>query len=54
MDRRAAQVKKLSHYDDSGSVRMVDVSGKPSTRRTAKAHAFIKMSGEVTCRKVAA
>jgi len=47
MDRRAAQVKKLSHYDDSGSVRMVDVSGKPSTRRTAKAHAFIKMSGEV-------
>jgi cyclic pyranopterin phosphate synthase len=47
MDRRAAQVKKLSHYDEAGAVRMVDVSGKSSTKRTARAHAFVKMSAEV-------
>jgi cyclic pyranopterin phosphate synthase len=40
-------VKKLSHYDESGTVRMVDVSAKPDTRRVAKAHAFVKMSAEV-------
>lgn len=40
-------MKKLSHYDESGTVRMVDVSAKPDTRRVAKAHAFVKMSREV-------
>jgi cyclic pyranopterin phosphate synthase len=40
-------VKKLSHYDESGAVRMVDVSAKPDTRRVARAHAFVKMSPEV-------
>jgi cyclic pyranopterin phosphate synthase len=40
-------VKKLSHYDEAGSVRMVDVSEKSSTKRTARAHAFVKMSAEV-------
>jgi cyclic pyranopterin phosphate synthase len=39
--------KKLSHYDDSGHSRMVDVSGKPSTRREAEASAFVKMNPEV-------
>lgn len=34
---------KLSHYTDSGEARMVDVSAKPETKRTAKAHAFVKM-----------
>jgi cyclic pyranopterin phosphate synthase len=40
-------VSQLSHFDDSGAVRMVDVSGKPATRRTARAHAFVKLSPEV-------
>jgi cyclic pyranopterin phosphate synthase len=38
---------KLSHYDDKGRARMVDVSDKSPTRRTAKAHAFVAMSAEV-------
>ena len=33
----------LSHYDARGSVRMVDVSAKPQTRRTARAQAFVKV-----------
>jgi cyclic pyranopterin phosphate synthase len=39
--------KKLSHYDDAGHARMVDVSGKPATRREAEASAFVKMNPEV-------
>jgi cyclic pyranopterin monophosphate synthase len=38
---------KLSHYDAAGQPRMVDVGGKPETRRTARAHAFVRMSPEV-------
>jgi cyclic pyranopterin monophosphate synthase len=38
---------KLSHYDSQGQPRMVDVGSKPETRRTARAHAFVKMSAEV-------
>ena len=38
---------KLSHYDPQGRPRMVDVGGKPATKRTARAHAFVKMSKEV-------
>jgi len=34
---------KLSHYDKKGRVRMVDVTDKPSTSRSASAHAFIRM-----------
>jgi cyclic pyranopterin monophosphate synthase len=34
---------KLSHYDSSGNVHMVDVSAKPSTTRVAAAHAFVHM-----------
>lgn len=34
-------MKKLSHYDAAGSPRMVDVSAKQDTRRTARAHAFV-------------
>jgi len=40
-------MKKLSHYDSSGSPRMVDVSAKQETRRTARAHAFVRMGPEV-------
>src|SRR5271156_1088349 len=36
-------MKSLSHYDKSGQVRMVDVSAKPATSRTASAHAFVRM-----------
>ena len=35
---------KLSHYDEKGRVRMVDVTSKPATSRTAQAHAFIRMA----------
>jgi cyclic pyranopterin phosphate synthase len=38
---------KLSHYDDAGNARMVDVSAKTETKRTARAHAFVKMRREV-------
>ncbi|HVW83966.1 MAG TPA: cyclic pyranopterin monophosphate synthase MoaC [Bryobacteraceae bacterium] len=38
---------KLSHYDASGDARMVDVGQKTQTRRTARAHAFIRMSRTV-------
>jgi cyclic pyranopterin phosphate synthase len=34
---------KLSHYDKAGRVRMVDVTEKPATSRTAQAHAFVHM-----------
>jgi cyclic pyranopterin phosphate synthase len=40
-------MSKLSHFDSAGSPRMVDVSGKPETRRTARAHAFVRISREV-------
>ncbi|HWW16213.1 MAG TPA: cyclic pyranopterin monophosphate synthase MoaC [Candidatus Dormibacteraeota bacterium] len=39
--------KKLSHYDDAGRARMVDVSGKAATRREAEASAFVSIKPEV-------
>ncbi len=39
--------KKLSHYDEAGNAKMVDVSGKAETRREAEASAFVEMSAEV-------
>ncbi|HEU0121056.1 MAG TPA: cyclic pyranopterin monophosphate synthase MoaC [Bryobacteraceae bacterium] len=38
---------KLSHYDESGEARMVDVSAKTPNARTATAHAFVRMSPQV-------
>ena len=38
---------KLSHFDDQGQARMVDVSSKTDTLRTAKAEAFIVMNSTV-------
>lgn len=38
---------KLSHYDESGQARMVDVSAKEPTRRTATASAFVELSAAV-------
>lgn len=42
-----ATEKRLSHFDESGKVSMVDVSQKDVTERTAIAHAFVAMSQEV-------
>jgi cyclic pyranopterin phosphate synthase len=36
-------VKKLSHFDQAGSARMVDVSRKAATLRHARAHAFVRI-----------
>ncbi len=36
--------KKLSHYDNAGRIRMVDVSEKSGTDRVAVAEALVKMS----------
>jgi cyclic pyranopterin phosphate synthase len=38
---------KLSHYDESGAARMVDVSGKETSAREAEASAFVAMSDAV-------
>jgi len=38
---------KLSHYDSAGQARMVDVTAKAITQRSARAHAFVKMSPQV-------
>ena len=35
--------EKLSHYDEAGRARMVDVSAKATTRREAVATAFVEM-----------
>lgn len=36
-------MKKASHFDQAGAPRMVDVSAKPVTFRTAHAQAFVKI-----------
>lgn len=40
-------MKRLSHFSDQGAARMVDVSEKPATTRTARAHAFVRMRPSV-------
>lgn len=40
----------LSHFDSAGSPRMVDVSSKAETKRTARAHAFVRIRPEVLAR----
>ena len=37
---------KLSHLDEASRARMVDVSGKPETERTAVAEGLVRMSRE--------
>jgi cyclic pyranopterin phosphate synthase len=39
-------VSELSHVDETGEVRMVDVGGKPVQRRRARAHAVVRMAPE--------
>jgi len=36
-------MKRLSHYDSQGRAAMVDVSAKAETKRTATAHAFVRI-----------
>jgi len=40
-------MSQLSHFDSAGTPRMVDVSSKSPTTRTAKAHAFVRMPAHV-------
>ena len=40
-------MSKLSHFDEQGQARMVDVSSKIDTLRTARAHAFVRMNAAV-------
>jgi cyclic pyranopterin phosphate synthase len=47
MDTGSAEMKKLSHFDSSGSPRMVDVSPKAATLRTARAQAFVRIRPDV-------
>ena len=42
-----AEAEKLSHYDKAGEARMVDVSAKQLTRRSATASAFVELSAAV-------
>ncbi len=39
-------MSELSHVDEAGSVRMVDVGGKPLSRRRAVASATVRMGAE--------
>ena len=40
-------MKNLSHYDSTGRARMVDVSAKAETKRSATAHAFVRIRPSV-------
>lgn len=42
---RKSPTPKLTHLASDGSARMVDVSAKPETQRTARARGSIRMSG---------
>jgi cyclic pyranopterin phosphate synthase len=43
-------MEPLSHVDESGRVRMVDVGGKPLSRRRATAQALLRMAPETAGR----
>ena len=43
-------MSELSHVDETGSVRMVDVGHKPSQRRRAVARAVVRMAPETVAR----
>jgi cyclic pyranopterin phosphate synthase len=38
--------RRLTHLDEEGAARMVDVGGKPETERLAEAEALVRMSAE--------
>ena len=41
-------MSKLTHVDDQGRAKMVDVGAKPAQRRIARAHGNIVLSGEAS------
>ena len=43
-------MSELSHVDESGAVKMVDVGGKPSQRRRAVARAVVRMAPATAAR----
>jgi len=43
-------MSELSHVDETGAVRMVDVGGKPASRRRARASAVVRMAPETAAR----
>ncbi len=43
-------MNELSHLDESGAVRMVDVGGKPVSHRRARAQAVVRMAPETAVR----
>src|SRR3970282_1696513 len=43
-------VSDLSHVDDAGEVRMVDVGGKPTSRRRAVARGSVRMASQTAAR----
>ena len=43
-------MSELSHVDESGEVRMVDVGSKPVSRRRARARAVVRMASETASR----
>jgi len=49
--RNTRNVKTLTHFDDAGRARMVDVSAKPETLRVATAEATVHMQA-VTFRRI--
>ncbi len=40
-------MSRLTHFDESGAARMVDVGAKPATRRSARASGMVRMRPEV-------
>ncbi len=47
---RDGEAPPLSHVDEAGEVRMVDVGGKPLSRRRARASALVRMRPETAAR----
>jgi cyclic pyranopterin phosphate synthase len=43
-------MSELSHVDRAGSVQMVDIGGKPVSRRRAVAHGVVEMAAETAAR----
>ena len=44
--RRVSDPERLTHLDDSGRARMVDVADKPATERRAVARAVVRVSAQ--------
>jgi cyclic pyranopterin phosphate synthase len=49
MPDQSEVAKQLTHVDEQGNVRMVDVTDKPETTREATARAHIRMAPQTVC-----